>query len=378
MNDKKHPLPDSLESLFDIIQNSTNSSINVNNSINQFLEVKARAKGVPIHGSFELTPLCNLDCKMCYVHLTARQLGNRKLLSVDKWKKLINHAVESGMLYATLTGGECLIYPEFDEIYLHLQSLGIRVSVITNAVLLNEERIHFFQHNPPALVQISVYGSDGISYENVTGHNVYDIVMHNIKAARDAGLRVRIGVTPNRYMGDDDKRIIRMLQQLEIPFAVNNYLFGARDETERHISDYDQSPEEFVRLKKLQLEDNNIPFRIDCPENPVSAASGLQCGGGNSGFFIDWQGTMYACSMLPDIYAQPLTIGFTQAWNAIHKAASKYPCPVECQSCKYSALCTKCAALHRIDAEPGHASKRLCRYIETLADSYLANPAKRR
>ena len=34
-----------------------------------FLDARAREKGVPINVQFELTPLCNFDCKMCYVHL---------------------------------------------------------------------------------------------------------------------------------------------------------------------------------------------------------------------------------------------------------------------------------------------------------------------
>ena len=34
-----------------------------------YMEHKARQKGTGVFGQFELTPLCNLNCKMCYVHL---------------------------------------------------------------------------------------------------------------------------------------------------------------------------------------------------------------------------------------------------------------------------------------------------------------------
>lgn len=37
-------------------------------AVRRYLNFKARDKGLPIAGSFELTPLCNFDCKMCYVH----------------------------------------------------------------------------------------------------------------------------------------------------------------------------------------------------------------------------------------------------------------------------------------------------------------------
>lgn len=34
-----------------------------------FLLRRAAKTGVPITGSFELTPRCNLNCKMCYVRM---------------------------------------------------------------------------------------------------------------------------------------------------------------------------------------------------------------------------------------------------------------------------------------------------------------------
>ena len=44
---------------------------------------KARENDTPISGYFELTPLCNLDCKMCYVHLSDPAVKERMLLFPD-------------------------------------------------------------------------------------------------------------------------------------------------------------------------------------------------------------------------------------------------------------------------------------------------------
>ena len=102
---------------------------------------------------------------MCYVHLTPQQMGERCLLPTDVWLDLINQAEKAGMTKAALTGGECLTYPGFDEIYLHLQTLGIRTAVLTNGILLNEDRIRFFQRYPPALIQLTLYGASEDEYE---------------------------------------------------------------------------------------------------------------------------------------------------------------------------------------------------------------------
>ena len=128
-----------------------------------FLEDKARQTATPINGQFELTPLCNLDCRMCYVHLQPEQL-NQKPLGVDEWKSLIDQAWEAGMFQVTLTGGECLTYPGFEEIYLHLHSKGCQITVLTNGVLLDEKRIRFFKDHPPAVVQVTLYGSNDDTY----------------------------------------------------------------------------------------------------------------------------------------------------------------------------------------------------------------------
>ena len=98
--------------------------------IDRFLENKARLRGIPLTGNFELTPLCNLDCKMCYVHLAGSQFNEKKLLHVDDWKNLIKQAYEAGMRNASLTGGECLTYPGFDDVFLYLYSLGVIPGVL--------------------------------------------------------------------------------------------------------------------------------------------------------------------------------------------------------------------------------------------------------
>ena len=53
--------------------------------MNEYLSYKARQTDTPIDGAFELTPLCNLDCKMCYVHLRPEQFQpGERLLTVDR------------------------------------------------------------------------------------------------------------------------------------------------------------------------------------------------------------------------------------------------------------------------------------------------------
>lgn len=344
--------------------------------VNQFIRIKARKNNIPISGLFELTPLCNLDCKMCYVHLTSNQLVNKSLLTVDEWKNLMKQAIDAGMMSATLSGGECLIYPGFDELYLYLLSQGVKVSIKTNGLLLDEHRIEFFQKNTPQVIQISLYGSSEEAYEKVTGRRVFSDVMKNIRNAKEAGLILRVVITPSRFM-EDSKSIVDLLRNEHISISINPNLFDPRQETGRSGKDLDQSIESYIDLYKyaynLQEKDSILKdctdsedAFIDKPESNI----GLRCGAGRFAFDIDWKGQMLACINLRDIVAYPLETSFCDSWKTINERVKSYVLPIECDSCKYYKKCHHCVANH-CKAPIGHVDENYCKMVKQIIASGL-------
>ena len=65
--------------------------------------LRARREGLPLSGTFELTPLCNFRCRMCYVRVDALPEGSR-LRTAEEWLDLARQAAERGMYAVTLTG----------------------------------------------------------------------------------------------------------------------------------------------------------------------------------------------------------------------------------------------------------------------------------
>ena len=79
-----------------------------------FLLRRAAKTGVPITGSFELTPLCNLNCKMCYVRMNrTEQEKISRLQTAEEWTALAEKLRDAGTLFLLLTGGEPLCTPRF-------------------------------------------------------------------------------------------------------------------------------------------------------------------------------------------------------------------------------------------------------------------------
>lgn len=345
---------------------------------NEYFTFQTRKKAVPYQGMFELTPLCNLKCKMCYVRLSPEQLGERSLLMADSWIRMIDQAAVAGMMKAALTGGECLTHPDFDAIYLHLQELGIRTAVLTNGILLNEDRIRFFQRYPPALIQITLYGASEEEYEQVCGTRHFETVLANIRRAQEAGLSLFIAITPNRFLTDGGEALLKLAASLDIPYNINSCLFTPHPGTGREKDNVDMEMEDYIRLYKLRAQMNG---EVITPVDPASLPEvarqtepqklGLRCGAGMNAFTIQWDGAMIPCSSLLQIRESPLREGFQAAWNAIHEAALHFPIPAECEACEYNSVCPSCVAIHAQDAPPGHASPRRCQCARQLVESGL-------
>lgn len=363
--------------LLDEAERQGSSEADIRRLYGQYMNKRAREKGVPLSGMFELTPLCNLSCKMCYVHLQPEQMKGKSLLTVKQWKDLISDAVAAGMMRATLTGGECLTYPGFDEIYLHLQSLGIQTAVLSNGILMTEERIRFFKEHPASLIQVSLYGASDDDYEQVCGVRCFERVMNNIRKMQEYDLPLSIAITPNRFIPDKGEKLVRLAASLNIPYNINSSLFAPRPDTDRQEELIDLDIDDYIRIYKLRLElagspvQEVEPCQFDSPARSIKQCFGLLCSAGMNSFSIAWDGSMMPCASLHHVRTAPLEEGFASAWAKIHEIALHYPIPAECGDCKYNQACPSCVALHAQDAELGHASPRQCQRAMKLLQSGL-------
>ena len=116
---------------------------------NRYIHAKAAARGIPLSGNFELTPRCNFNCRMCYIHQNARAEDE---WTAQEWLELGRKACDAGMVFLLLTGGEPLIRKDFREIYSGLKGLGLLISINTNASLIDRDWVEFFKKDPPCTV----------------------------------------------------------------------------------------------------------------------------------------------------------------------------------------------------------------------------------
>lgn len=369
-----------VEYISELKKNGSSDSI-IRKCFNRYIEIMAREKKIPLYGQFELTPLCNLDCKMCYVHLNSSQFKKNQLISVETWKKIIDEAHGAGMMNASLTGGECLTYPGFDELYLYLLSKGIVPSVQTNGLLLNESRISFFKQYPPKHIQVTFYGSSDDAYEIVTGHRVFKTIYHNIELLQKSRLKASLVITPSIFMREDMRTIVETARSLKLPLAINASLIYPRKETGRDLKDLNLEDylEIYRILKEMEQEELSPINPVELPNENYQgdAVYGLQCGGGSSAFTIQYDGKMSPCPSLAEVSTEPLREGFLNAWRRLNELVSRYPIPIECGECFYHDYCVNCVAIHNNAQTPGHCNPHVCERTKRLIqEGFIKLPEK--
>ena len=90
-------------------------------------------------------------------------------MTTEQVKDILQQAADLGCLQVRFTGGEPLLRPDFEELYLYARRLGLKVLLFTNARLITPHLADLFAHIPPLVtIEITVYGMRRESYEAVT------------------------------------------------------------------------------------------------------------------------------------------------------------------------------------------------------------------
>ncbi|MCI0475161.1 MAG: radical SAM protein, partial [Anaerolineales bacterium] len=117
----------------------------------------------------ELTERCNNDCIHCCINLPANDADARaREMTTAQVKDILAQAAALGCLRVRFTGGEPLLRPDFEELYLFARRLGMKVLLFTNARLITPRLADLFARIPPRIeIEITVYGMCAESYDAV-------------------------------------------------------------------------------------------------------------------------------------------------------------------------------------------------------------------
>lgn len=354
--------------------------------IKSFVFKKGANRRIPVSGTFELTSRCNLSCKMCYVHMTPTeqdQVGRE--LTTREWLRLGREAVDAGMIYLLLTGGEPFLRPDFVELYTQLIQMGLVISINTNATLLTPEILECFKKHRPEKVNVTLYGSSECTYGSLCGNSHgYEAALKGILAMKEAGIRVNLNTTFTRLNIRDMDTIVDFAKTHQIPIRMSAYIFPPV-RTIHETEDVNLPPEELGRKAAyfdwITLDEEKKVKRAEfiraClakePDpQPDQQGRIASCMAGRGAFWITWDGKMYPCGMLSDFSADVRDRAFADAWKETCQWVRDAYLPGECVSCKYQSLCPSCAAVFQCENQAtDKLTTALCDRTKAYAHAFL-------
>lgn len=346
----------------------------------------AAKRHIPLFTTLELTPRCNLQCKMCYIRRSPTQMAElaKKELTTKQWIHIAEEAAKQGALYLLLTGGEVLTRPDFEEIYSELCQMGFLISLATNGSLIDEKYAKLLSKYPPTCTLVTLYGADAETYQSICGNGaMFEKTIRGLEYLKDISTFLEVRTTFIKDNKDQLARLREIGHRYTKRFAINYMVFrplpgvtSPVDEcrlTAKECYDLEEENRTYYRerraaieeAKKKEAESEEKSLDISFQKNQKmqqdsqrSKYSGvdifpevLTCLAAKSMCDITWDGRMVACISFSSPYTLPLEEGFKEAWYRLPTLFEGVAYPQKCQACEHYNACPNCLAF--IQTETG-------------------------
>jgi len=153
-----------------------------------------------------VTWLCNLKCKHCYVS------QRKEFMSFDTFRKIVDEFYEIGGLKLIVSGGEPLLHPEIWKFLEYARKKPFRIVLLSNGTLIGEREAEMLGSLVDE-VQVSVDGLQG--HETLRGVKV-DRVFGAIRTLVKAGVRVSVSTMVTKFNVQEFERLNEILRELGV------------------------------------------------------------------------------------------------------------------------------------------------------------------
>lgn len=329
-------------------------------SIMNYLFKKATRERIPLSAAFEISPECNMDCKMCYVKMTSNEMekiGRKR--SVEEWLDIARQGKDMGLLHILLTGGEPFLQKDFKELYLNLKKMGFIISINSNGTMIDEEIVSWLSKSPPDVINISLYGASNETYKRLCNNQKgIDQVKKAITLLKENNISIKLNASITPYNVDDLDGMFEIAKELDVQLNPVTYMFPPlrrdKDSIGKNfrLNEYDAGKyAAYIDLKKTGEE--KFKAKAEYIELTLKKNKKLQedkdieigCRAGKSTVWITWDGRMMPCGIMNNLVSYPFEIGFKDAWNEIVQNSKVLRLNSKCVKCSKRGLCNICPAV---------------------------------
>ena len=268
----------------------------------------ARNKNSLFQVEFDVTKKCNASCPFCFQG--KKHVSDDKLTLTDI-DKMFDDLRELGTFHIAFSGGEPFIRDDFIDILKLARNHNFRISIITNAMLLNKDIIDSLSDLNIDRITCSFHSINKKEYMQSFGidnENLFYAAKNNISYMKSKKLSIGIAVTVTNINVNSlyDLRDYFLGIGLKDNDINYNMLLQGNSDLQSLIPDDNdiRRNSELLRLKDEKLYD----------EKPRE----LLCTAARSSCSIDSEGNVYPCTFFNSLAGNIKNTSLKNIWNDSH------------------------------------------------------------
>lgn len=146
---------------------------------------------------------CNLRCTYCMPASGIPYTPKKNLMNSDEIFEISKLFVKNGVDKIRLTGGEPLLRKDFEEIILKVKTLGTKISLTSNAILI-DRHIHYLRRINQLSINVSLDTLNKLKFKEITLRDKFDNTYENILKLIKDGFDVKINVVLMKGFNDNE------------------------------------------------------------------------------------------------------------------------------------------------------------------------------
>lgn len=303
---------------------------------------------------WHITHICNLRCRHCYQEDYYNHMPKEDFyMALDKFCDYIED--KNVVPQINLTGGEPLTHPNFFDFAKEIVNRNIKLGILTNGILIDEDMARRISELKPVAVQVSIDGCKE-THEYIRGKGTFDRTLQAIDYLNKYNVTVIVSFTAQKFNYKDYEKLVAICKEHNVHKIWWDRIVTYSDEDTK---DNALSTEEFKELVEVtnRLKQEYKPYGFVANERGLQFIGSNDCGyicgaGGNLIIFLA-DGNVMPCRRIPFIIGN---IKEDSLENIIKNSElmqelKRFYAPIECRMCNHFMKCrggSKCVTYAQI------------------------------